>query len=124
MEIKTLICVNCPMGCSIQVELEGNQVHSIQGNRCPKGEAYARVECIDPMRILTSTVRIDQAPLRVLPVITKAEIPLRKVFEAMEQIRTLHVQAPIACGDVLCEDLAHTGVALVASRSMPKIETI
>lgn len=120
METKSLVCVNCPMGCQIQVQLEGQQVISIQGNTCPKGEVYARSECIDPMRILTSTVRIEQAPLRVLPVITQAEIPLRKVFEAMEQIRTLQVQAPVACGQVLCENLADTGVALIASRSMPK----
>ncbi len=121
METKSLVCVNCPMGCLIQVELEGQQVLSVQGNTCPKGEAYARQECIDPRRILTSTIRIDHAPLRVLPVITAAEIPLGKVFEAMEQIRTLQVQAPVVCGQVLCEDVAHTGVALLASRSMPKI---
>lgn len=118
MESKSLICVNCPMGCLVTVTLENGVILSVQGNTCPKGEIYARSECIDPMRILTSTIRIENAPLRVLPVISEKEIPLRKVFEAMEQIKTLSVKAPIHCGQVLCEDLAHTGIRLLASRSM------
>lgn len=118
METKSLVCVNCPMGCLITVTLENGNILSVQGNTCPKGEAYARSECIDPMRILTSTIRIENAPLRVLPVISEQEIPLRKVFEAMEQIKALSVKAPVQCGQVICEDLAETGVRLLASRSM------
>ena len=75
-EVKELVCVNCPMGCRITVEMEGKTVLSVKGNSCPRGKAYAESECVRPMRILTSTVSIHNGTHRVLPVITADAIPL------------------------------------------------
>ena len=41
MEKKELICIGCPMGCALTVETEGNEVLSVTGNTCPRGESYA-----------------------------------------------------------------------------------
>ncbi len=117
-ERKELICVNCPMGCRVTVELEGKEVLSVTGNSCPRGREYAIQECIQPMRILTSTVRIEGAGARVLPVITEEAIPLEKMDEAMEEIRNVTVHAPVQIGTVILDNLAGTGVKLTASRSM------
>ena len=38
MERKTLTCICCPIGCTIEAELEGNHVLSVRGNSCPRGE--------------------------------------------------------------------------------------
>ncbi len=119
-EEKELICVNCPMGCRIQVVLEDGSVTSLSGNSCPRGKEYAMQECIRPMRILTSTVRIDNAAARVIPVITEEAIPLNMMEEAMREIRTFRLSAPVKIGEVVCEDLAGTGVRLITSRSMNK----
>lgn len=118
MEIKELVCVNCPMSCHLEIQMEGTNVLSVTGNTCPRGEAYARQECVCPMRILTSTVKVENGMHRVLPVITEKEIPLEKTEEAMKEIKSIVVQAPILCKDVIIEDIAHTGVRLLASRSM------
>lgn len=115
---KEMICVNCPMGCHLVVEMEEGQVVSITGNRCPKGEAYGRQECIQPMRYLTTTVRIHGAIHRVLPVISEKEIPLELMKAAMEEVRFAEVKAPVQEGDVVLKNLAGTGVNLIASRSM------
>ncbi|HAE16303.1 MAG TPA: hypothetical protein DCG51_07105 [Erysipelotrichaceae bacterium] len=115
---KELICVNCPMGCRVHVVLDGKEVISVTGNTCPRGKEYAIQECIQPMRILTSTVRITGASARVIPVITEQAIPLDKMSEAMQEIRQMEVQAPIKIGTVLTENLAGTGVRLVTSRTM------
>ena len=115
---KEMICVNCPMGCHLVVEMEEGQVVSITGNRCPKGEAYGRQECIQPMRYLTTTVRIHGAIHRVLPVISEKEIPLELMKTAMEEVRLAEVNAPVQEGDVVLKNLAGTGVSLIASRSM------
>lgn len=115
---KEMICVNCPMGCHLVVEMEEGQVVSITGNRCPKGEAYGRQECIQPMRYLTTTVRIHGAIHRVLPVISEKEIPLELMKTAMEEVRFAEVKAPVQEGDVVLKNLAGTGVNLIASRSM------
>jgi CxxC motif-containing protein len=109
------------MGCRLTVKLEGNEVVSVTGNTCPRGEEYARKECTNPERILTSTVKINGAVHRVLPVITDREIPLGKLFEAMEAIRKVEVDAPVKEGDILIEDILGTGANVIASRSMDRI---
>ena len=121
MSERELICISCPMGCRLTVKLEGNEVISVTGNTCPRGEEYARKECTNPERILTSTVKINGAVHRVLPVITDREIPLGKLFEAMEAIRKVEVDAPVKEGDILIEDILGTGANVIASRSMDRI---
>lgn len=119
---KELICVNCPMGCRLQVITEGDTVVSVSGNHCPRGKEYAEKECIRPERILTTTVRILHAPHRVLPVITDRAIPLDLVMNAMEAARQAAAEAPVREGDIVLENIAGTGAKLVASRSMGRIE--
>ncbi|MCH3961792.1 MAG: DUF1667 domain-containing protein [Solobacterium sp.] len=118
METKTLVCVNCPKGCSITVTVDQGKVIDIKGYTCEKGKNYAAQETIRPMRVLTSTVKIENAPLRVLPVITDREIPLDLCDKAMAEIRKLDVRAPIHVNDVIVHDFLGTGADLVASRSM------
>ena len=118
MTTKELICVNCPMGCRVQVEMEGQTILSVGGYTCPRGKEYAEQECIRPMRILTSTVRILNGEHRVLPVITNADIPLDLMAEAMDVIRGITVEAPVEADQVLVHDLLHTGADVIASRSM------
>ena len=119
---KELVCVNCPMGCRISVEMKEGKIVDISGNTCPKGKEYAEQECIRPMRILTTTVRICHGVHRVLPVISERSIPLDLVFQAMEQVKHVEVSAPVKEGDVILDDLAGTGVKLLASRSMEKVD--
>ena len=118
---KELICVNCPVGCRLIVTVENDTVTAVTGNNCPRGKAYAESECIRPMRILTTTVRILGGTHRVLPVISEREIPLDLIMEAMETVRGIQVKAPVRVGDVIAENLLGTGVSLVASRSMESV---
>lgn len=118
---KELVCVNCPMGCRVTVELENDQVVSVSGNSCPRGREYAIKECIRPERILTSTVKVSGGVHRVLPVITSKEIPLDQIFDAMEIIKKTEVNAPVHEGDVIICDILNTGADVIASRSMKAI---
>ena len=38
MEKRNLICIGCPMGCELNVEIEGKQVVSVTGNTCKRGD--------------------------------------------------------------------------------------
>ena len=38
MERKELICIGCPMGCPVTVEMNGENVVSVTGNTCPRGK--------------------------------------------------------------------------------------
>ena len=52
---KNLTCIVCPIGCSLEVEIENNNVVSVKGNTCPRGEKYAISECSNPERMVTTT---------------------------------------------------------------------
>lgn len=47
---KEIICTVCPMGCHILVEGEGEQVTSITGYTCRRGEEYGRQEFSHPVQ--------------------------------------------------------------------------
>ena len=41
-ETRELICINCPLGCGLTVTLKDAEVVKVEGNTCPKGEAYGK----------------------------------------------------------------------------------
>jgi CxxC motif-containing protein len=53
-----------------------------------------------------------------LPVKTARPVPKGAIMACMRVIRGVSVDAPVAMGAVIVEDLAGTGVQLVATRSM------
>ena len=121
METKHLICIRCPLGCSLNASLENGQVTSVSGNTCPRGEAYAKTELTAPMRTVTSTVRVTGAAMPVSSVKTAADVPKEKIAAVMEAIRTIRAAAPVHIGDVLLENAAGTGVPVVATRNADTI---
>lgn len=116
---KELICICCPRGCHLVVDTSTN---SVTGNFCPRGAKYGLQEVINPTRVLTSTVRIDGANLPMCPVKSKDPIPKGKIFEAMEEINEIRLAAPVHIGDVVKANLAGTGVDLISTRDMEKIQ--
>lgn len=106
MEKKELICITCPMGCSLTAERENpDQPWQISGNSCKRGVSYATAELTHPVRTLTSTVRVANRPGKYLAVKTSAPISKEKMFEAMDILRSTTVQAPVSIGQVILKDL-------------------
>ena len=122
MEVKNLICINCPMGCALTVEMNGDEVISVSGNTCSRGDAYARKEVTNPTRIVTSTVKVTGGRSDMVSVKTKEDIPKGKIFECIKELQGVQVQAPIHIGDVIIADIADTGVAIVATKNIEKCE--
>ena len=114
-EIKKLTCINCPLGCSLLVEVDGNEVISVKGNTCPRGEEYGRNEVINPKRVVTSSVYVTNGERNVVSVKTKEAIAKDKIFDCVEAMKELKVEAPVSIGDVIAEDIAGTGVELIAT---------
>lgn len=116
MEKRELICVSCPMGCPITVTLDDdNQVVSVAGNTCKRGDAYARAECTNPVRMITSTVRVLGGSSYVVPCKTASPVPKQLMMECMDVINKTQVKAPVKIGDVLIENILNTGVDIVAT---------
>lgn len=113
-----LICICCPRGCHLHVD--SNLV--VTGNTCPRGAVYGKQEVSNPTRVLTSTVRIEGSNLPLCPVKTSSPIPKGKLFDAMKEVDEVRLVAPIKIGDVIIKDLCGTGISLIATRDMEKIQ--
>ena len=118
MSTVNLICIGCPLGCPLTVEMEGNEVKSVSGNTCPRGDAYARKELTNPTRIVTSTVRVAGGKLAMVSVKTESDIPKGKIFDCVKALKDVEVTAPVKIGDVIVENVAGTGVNVIATKNV------
>lgn len=116
MEVKKLICINCPMGCPLEVEM-GDEI-KVSGNTCPRGEDYAKKEVTNPTRIVTSTVQVENGEIPMVSVKTQNDIPKGKIFTIMEEIEKVTIKAPVAIGDIVIENCADTGVNIIATKNV------
>lgn len=121
METKEMVCINCPLGCMLTVTRGEDGEVSVAGNTCPRGEAYGRTELTDPRRIVTSTVRIKGRKDQAVSVKTAQAIPKGKIMECMTELKAVEVVPPVCVGDVILENVAGTGVAVVATRNTENI---
>jgi CxxC motif-containing protein len=115
---REIVCIVCPTGCRIRVRGPDSEHLEVSGNECKRGEEYALKEVTDPRRTLITTVQIDRAPLRRLPVRTNREIPKTSIFPCMEEINRVRIEAPVEIGQVIIPDILGTGADVVATRSM------
>lgn len=118
MKERRLTCIGCPMGCQLTVTMEGNEVISVEGNTCPRGDIYARKEVTNPTRIVTSTIAITDGDKERISCKTATDIPKEKMFDVMKEINRTVVMAPKKRGDILIENAAGTGVSVIATRDI------
>ena len=111
----TLTCIECPIGCQIDVVVENGKAVSITGNSCLRGKAYAENEVVCPKRVVTSTVRAKDGTL--VPVKTAEPIRKSEMFNVMKKINSATCSLPVKIGDVIIEDVCD-GVSLVAAGNM------
>lgn len=113
--MKELICITCPRGCRLMVDENLN----VTGNNCPRGVTYAKTELTHPVRMVTSTIVLNNSIER-LPVKTKHPIPKELIFKVMEEIRKTTAKAPIHIGDVIISNVCNTGVDVIAAKDIKR----
>ena len=121
MEKRELTCIGCPLGCALTVEIDGNEVVSVTGNTCKRGDDYARKEVTNPTRIVTSSVRVEGGTLAAVSVKTKEDSPKEKIFDCIAALKDVCMKAPIHIGDVVLADVAGTGVDVIATKNVESI---
>lgn len=118
--MRELTCIGCPIGCQLQVKLEGTEVVEVTGHTCKRGEEYAKKECTNPTRIVTSSVYVEGGEIGVVPVKTETDIPKDKIFDCIKALKGVVVKAPVNIGDVIIENVLGTGVNIIATRKVDK----
>ena len=114
---KNLICVSCPLGCPIEVEIENGEILSVTGNTCKRGDKYARDELTNPVRSLTTTVKLVGGNLPVVPVKSSKPVPKDKMFQCMKLINEASIKAPVKIGDVVIKDILGSGADIVVTNN-------
>jgi CxxC motif-containing protein len=113
---KTLICIECPVGCALSVDYDGGVVSKVAGNNCSKGLAYAASEIQNPSRILTSSVLCVGLDLRMLPVRTDRPIPKSRLQDAMCEVKNIRWDRPVRAGEEIVTDFMGLGISLISCR--------
>ncbi|MBN1438887.1 MAG: DUF1667 domain-containing protein [Anaerolineales bacterium] len=116
---KEFVCIACPIGCRLTVEITPDGNVKVSGNRCPKGEAYGREEVLSPKRVVTAVVRTDSPAFPCISVRTDQPLPRELIFDLIADLARRTVRLPAACGDVLIGNYRGSGVNVVLTRTLP-----
>jgi len=116
MSIK-ITCIACPVGCELKVNKTDIDGYVVTGHTCQRGEVYARLEITSPVRVLTTTVKLNNGVFKRLPVKTDRAIPKEKIVEAMKKIKQQEVDAPVNMGDIILRNILNTGCNIIATKT-------
>ncbi len=112
--IKT--CIVCPKGCRLVIESEPG--FAVTGNKCRKGEEFAKEEINNPVRTLQTTVKTVFKGCERLPVKTSAPIPKGLMMDAVKEAKKITVDKRLKMGDIVIKDILGTGISFAASKSV------
>lgn len=126
-DVRRMICITCPLGCHLEVSVH-NDTFLVSGNRCQRGEAYAREEVLNPRRTVTATCAAvlpdgrhpgpsDGIPRRV-PVRTSQPFPRERIQELLDLLQTVEIQLPVKSGDMVVQNALGTGIDVICTRSL------
>jgi len=116
---EEIICIVCPLGCRMDVEIDGKEVKSVSGNECKEGPKHAQKEVTFPGRVLTTTIRTDIAKVPLLPIRSNKEIPKDQLMGCMREIAKHQFSGAVKLGEPVIRNILGLGVDMVACRSVP-----
>ena len=114
MEKMKMTCIVCPNGCQLEVLVDEDDVADVSGNRCMRGYAYAQKEVLSPTRTVTTTLEVEGGELPRVSVKTEREIPKDRIMDCMQAL------APVQIGDIVAQNVAGTGIDVVATVNVHK----
>ena len=115
---KEIICIGCPMGCYLTVNYDEKMMQSVSGNRCKVGLEYAEKEVFNPERTLTTTVKVKNGHLPLVSVRTNKPLPKNRIFDAMNLLAKVEVEAPVKIGDIIVSNIFNTDVSVVSTKNI------
>lgn len=116
---QEMICIGCPMGCYLTVDYDKTNVLDVSGNRCNVGVEYATKEIVNPERILTTSVKVRNGNLPLVSVRTDKPIPKSRIFEAMNLLANVEVEAPIKIHETIIPNI-FAGINVVATKNISR----
>ncbi|MGF6906512.1 DUF1667 domain-containing protein [Fusobacterium sp. PH5-44] len=103
--LKEYTCIICPNSCDIEVLFENNKVASVEGALCPRGKTYIDNELSNPVRNIATSVKIENGQLPLASVKLSHSIPKEKIFDVMNEIKKIKINAPVQIGQVVIKNV-------------------
>jgi CxxC motif-containing protein len=91
---KRFICIVCPKCC--ELETNGKEV---TGAKCKRGREFALQEAVQPLRVITTTVRHETKEGRkMIPVKSADPLPREDIPQIMRHIKGVKISESPALG--------------------------
>ncbi|POZ89189.1 MULTISPECIES: DUF1667 domain-containing protein [Petrotoga] len=118
---KKVVCTTCPLGCKINViyaDADEIEIVEVKGNRCKRGLEFVKQEITDPLRVVVTSVKVEDGEIPMASVRSDKPVPLRLINDIMKILKETKVKAPIKRGDVVIQNILGTGSDIIATRSV------
>jgi CxxC motif-containing protein len=121
-KVVKLTCIVCPIGCEIKVTIENDNIVSIDGNKCPNGEKYAKEEVVHPKRLVFTVLKCKNGNMPTVAVKTSKPVSKFLIPSVMKYLSNVEVSAPLNVGDVIVQNILDSGADVVVTRSVNLLE--
>jgi len=119
-EIQEVICVLCPVGCRIIVEIKDGEITKLENAGCKRGRGYAEQEIKFPVRDFFTTVRVKGGRIPVVSVRSTGPVPKHMLMRCASKLAKIIVPAPVRIGDIIVKNLMNLGVDIIATKNVEK----
>lgn len=103
-------CIMCPLGCELAIEKSKNEI-KITGNGCTRGIDYGKAEMVNPMRNISSLVKLENGS--VVAVKTSGAVPKSKINACLKEIGKQCLKTKPKMGSVIIPNILGLGVDVV-----------
>lgn len=118
--IRKMTCIVCPNGCDLEADIVDGRCVSVSGNLCPKGAQYAAQEVEEPKRTIASSVIVRNGVLPLVSVRLNRAVPKERIFDVMEKVRQITLDAPVHAGDIVAENILGLGSDLIVTKNVER----
>lgn len=117
--IKEYICVLCPNGCELSVQLDNNNtISKLEGATCQRGEEYVQQEIFAPLRNIATSVKVVGGNMPLVSVRLSEPIPKEKIFDVMDKIKEIKLEAPVSLGQVIIKNVLGLERDVIATKQV------
>ena len=121
---RLFTCIVCPVGCEINVNIEesseGPVITEITGANCVRGRAYVENELKNPLRTVTSSVRVTGGTLPITSVRLTSPVPRARMMDVIAELRKVRIEAPVLIGQVVIKDILGLGSDVIVTKAVDR----
>ena len=112
-----LICISCPQGCRLITEACGDS-WKISGNRCHRGEIYAKQELTDPRRIVTAVMPCANPDYPFVAVRTTSPCSKNKIADLLNKLYRMKLPSNIKNGDIVLKNIDNSEISVIVTENI------